>query len=289
MSRSPTRNLTTLALLGVAWPAWAQAPEGLMKHDAASSGKTDVATSGFEAATKAPDEPPDDATELSLSAGGLVAAGNTRSLALTSAGNFKLRRGMNQLSSALAANFARSAPNRDEPLAATAENIQGKLRYDRFLSRHVAVFLGTSVRHDRFQGLDLRFNVDPGVAYYFVDADKHQLWTEVGYDFQYDVRRDENIAGTDLDKTEVRHSGRLFVGYENKLNEAVAFTTGIEYIQSVQETKSFRLNYDAGLTSTLAGRLAAATTFGVRYDNNPLPDIEKTDLVTAMSLVFTFL
>jgi putative salt-induced outer membrane protein len=177
MLRFHTRALTTLTLLAVAWPAGAQAPDGLMKHDAASSGKTDVASSGFEAATKAPDAPPDEATELSLSAGGLVASGNTRSLALTTAGNFKLRRGMNQLTSALAANFARSAANRDEPLEQTAENVQGKVRYDRFLSRHVALFLGASGRHDRFQGLDLRFNLDPGVAYYFVDVDRHQLWS----------------------------------------------------------------------------------------------------------------
>jgi putative salt-induced outer membrane protein YdiY len=32
-----------------------------------------------------------------------------------------------------------------------------------------------------------------------------------------------------------------------------------------------------------------ATTFSVKYDNNPLPEIEKTDIVTAINLVYGLL
>ncbi len=173
----------------------------------------------------------------------------------------------------------------------TVENLQSKLRYDRFISERVALFLALSGRHDRFQGLDLRLNLDPGVAYYFVDEKEQRFWTELGYDLQYDVRRDENIAaaaadGETVEKTEVRHSGRLFVGYENKLNDAVNFTTGLEYLQDVQDTTNWRLNYDAGLNSSIGSGFSVATTFSLKYDHNPLPNVEKTDTVTAVSLVY---
>ena len=57
-----------------------------------------------------------------------------------------------------------------------------------------AVFGAVSARHDRFQGLELRINLDPGVSYYFIDEEKQQLWLEGGYDFQHDIRRDDAIA-----------------------------------------------------------------------------------------------
>ena len=46
------------------------------------------------------------------------------------------------------------------------------------------------MRRDRFEGLDLRLDLDPGLAYYFINTKKHRLQGEAGYDFQYDIRRD---------------------------------------------------------------------------------------------------
>ena len=87
--------------------------------------------------------------------------------------------------------------------------------------------------------------------------------------------------------TVARHNGRAFAGYENKLNEAVTFTTGLEYIQSVEEFKFWRLNWDWAITSNIVDRLAAATTFTLRYDNGPLPGVKTTDIITSVSLVAT--
>ena len=66
---------------------------------------------------------------------------------------------------------------------------------------------------------------DDTEAFYFVDEEAQRLWAEIGYDLQYDVRRDANLAaaeadGEELDKTELRHSGRGFIGYEEERKEA---------------------------------------------------------------------
>jgi putative salt-induced outer membrane protein len=263
-----------------------------MKQDAASSGKTDVAAKGFASAAELEDEEKaKDATEVKLSAGGLFTAGNSRNSAITSAGKLRLRRSANEFSSAVAANYARSASDPDSDLETTVENFQGTIRYDRFLSEHVALFLAASALHDRFQGLDLRVNIDPGVAYYFINQKKQRLRGELGYDLQYDIRRDENIEeaaaeGEQVDKTEVRHNARLFAGYDNSINEAVSFNTGLEYLQSVQESTNWRLNWDAGLSSSIGGNFSAATTFTLKYDHNPLPGVEQLDMITAVSLVY---
>lgn len=282
-----------VATLLLAPAAQAQTQDGLMKQDAATSGATDVASSGFEAPV-APPEEAKDTTEADISAGALLSTGNARSLSATSAGKFRLRRTVNQFSAAAAINYARSAASPDDDVETTVENYQGKLRYDRFVSGSFAVFLALSARRDRFQGLDLRLNLDPGVAYYFVDDKKQQLWVELGYDLQYDVRRDENITaaaldGTVLDKAETRHNGRAFAGYSNDVSETVSFNTGVEFLKDVETSENWRLNWDAALSSSIGSGFSVATTFSLKYDNNPLPKVKTTDTVTAISLVYKLL
>jgi putative salt-induced outer membrane protein len=273
--------------------AAAQAPTGgVMKQEAATSGKTDVASEGFATSTK--DDHKDDATEAKIQGGGLAASGNSRSLALTSQASVRARRAANELSAAAAANYGRSAAKAGDPMQTTIENYQGKLRYDRFVSDRLALFTSLSGRKDRFQGLDLRMNLDPGLAYYFVQDPKHQLWGEAGYDLQFDIRRNSAIEtalaqGMRLGKTKTRHSARLFAGYRNNLNENVTFNTGVEYLQGLPDTEFWRFNWDLGLTVAIATRFSLATTFSLRYDNQPLAGIKTTDQVTAVNLVYTLL
>jgi putative salt-induced outer membrane protein YdiY len=296
--KTATSWMTALGTVSVAILITASAvaqplPEGLMDNESATEGKTDVVKDGFEAAPEL-DKDAKDTTELKISAGGLFTTGNSRALSLTGASKFKLRRDANQLSAAAAGNFARSAATPDDSMETTLENFQGRVRYDRFFTEVLAGFLAASATRDRFQGLDLRLNVDPGIAFYIIDHKGHQLWSEVGYDLQHDIRRDEAIdaallEGDVVDKSETRHNGRAFVGYDNSLNEEVTFNTGLEYIQGLQDTTNWRLAWDAGLTSNIGESFAIATTFSLKYDHNPLPGVENTDAITAVSVVYNLL
>jgi putative salt-induced outer membrane protein len=265
-------------------------PQGTVKQDAASSGKTDVAAGGaFETAAKREKEVKD-ATEAKILAGGLLSTGNARSLATTASAQFRARRDQNQLSAAAAVNYGRAAPAAKDDVRTNVENYQGKLRYDRFITDDISAFLSVAGRRDRFQGLDLRLNLDPGVAYYFLNSGTSRLWGEAGYDLQYDIRREEALAATPgLDKTETRHAVRLFAGAEHKLNDAVALNTGVEYLKSVTDSKNWRLDWDAGITSKVGDNFSLATRFTVRFENNPLPNIKKTDTITSVSLIYQLL
>src|SRR5262249_52437245 len=148
-------------------------------------------------------------------------------------------------------------------------------------------------RHDRFQGLDFRYNLDPGVKYLFVREKASTLWGELGYDFQYDIRRDEDLIQRDatgavtavLDKTQTDHSIRAFAGFKHAFNEEVTLSTGVEYLQSLVETDRSRLNFDALFAAKVGGGLALGLGFGARYDNAPLPGKEKLDTSTTVSLI----
>jgi putative salt-induced outer membrane protein len=284
----------TLITLGASAPALAQDdPAGLSSQAPASSGATEVAKGGFQAVAAPPAEDKD-STSFKVTAGGFVSQGNSRTIAATAAADYFLRRGPSQFTLMLAFNYGRSAPGADEPSVTTVENYQGRVRYDHFFSGSLAGFLSTSARKDRFQGLDLRLNVDPGLAYYFIDEKGHRLWAELGYDLQYDLRTDEAVAAAALDMddendddSELRHNIRVFAGYDNQLSETLKFNAGLEYLQNVTEAENVRLNADAGLTSQLNTSFSVAFTISVKFDNNPVPGVEKTDIISALNLVYT--
>lgn len=259
------------------------------------------------AAPKAPSDAPKvekspDGTTITASAGGVLATGNSRMLALTGSGAFDWRGGYNGVGASLLGNYGEAATP-GNARTANAENLQGRLRYDRYIIDQASVFLMVTGRHDRFQGLDFRLNIDPGLKYLFVNEAATALWAEAGYDFQYDVRRnaarvvldasgapvlDANGQPTLLDKTATDHSTRLFAGFRHAFNKEVTFSTGLEYLQSVVDATRYRLNYDALAAAKIGGGFALGFGFSLRYDHEPLPGKEKTDTTTSMSLIYAF-
>jgi len=250
------------------------------------------------------DKPPT-GTTFTLSGGGQQTTGNARLLAVTGNAVYTRRWESDGVGASILANYGQGAPP-GAAVVETAENVQGRLRYDRYVLDHMSVFLITTGRHDRFQGLDFRLNIDPGVKYLFLDEKKTSLWGELGYDFQYDVRRDSALAVVDangkpvldpttglqeqLPKTATDHSGRLFVGFRHMFNDAVMLSWGIEYLQSFLANNDYdsRLNYDALFSAKVGKGLSVGFGISARYDPHPLPGKVDMDTSTTASLIYGF-
>ena len=235
-----------------------------------------------------------DVTTVAVAAGGQLATGNSRLLAGTASGDYETRFSNNGVGAKVLGNYGESATP-GHRLRASAANVQGAVRYDRFLLDRLSVFLINTGRHDYFQGLDFRYNLDPGVKYLFVMEDVTKLWGELGYDFQYDVRNDNARSTNNADgtvtiasKTESDHSVRAFVGFTHAFNDAVNLNTGLEYLQSFKEAKHSRLNFDALFAAKLGGGLALGAGFSARFDNSPLAGKKKLDTVSTLSLIYSF-
>lgn len=294
--------------------AWAQDPPAGTGTgvDQASSGNKEIDGQGKFTAAKAPDEESDDATEVSLSTGGILSTGNSNQAAITGSLNARVRRADHQFSTIVLGNYAAAKTEDAGKFEKTVGNFQGRVRYDYFFAERWSAFLMVTTRHDRFQQLDLRMNVDPGVAFYALTEANHRMWFEAGYDFQFDLRSKEGYAVTNDDgefldednnivtdvndaaldeseKTMTNHAVRLFAGYSNHISDAVSFDTGVEYLQSVLAPDILRVNFDAGLTAALSQKFSLSTTFTLRYDNKPLEGVERLDTITAVNLVYRFL
>lgn len=302
----------TSACLAVTRPAEAAEPEvpaGTVEGPAADSGTKEIEGQGQFGTAAEADAEAGDALEWDLSFGALISTGNARAIALNGGTNFLLRRGRHQLTVTGLGNYGRAAalnddgtPNPSADLEPTLGNVQGRARYDFFLGQHWSLFGMATARHDPFQFLDLRLNLDPGVAWYILNTPAQRLTAEAGYDFQFDLRSEDAVERDEagepllddmmqtipLPSQRVTHAVRLAGGYVNNINEAVSFRTGLEYLQSVQEALRWRLNWDVGLTTTLLRSLALAATFNLRIDNDPLPGVRSIDTVTAVSLVYRF-
>ena len=264
-----------------------------------------------EAAVKAPKDSADvpkienklDGTNASVSAGSLLTTGNSRLFAASGNGIFETRFNNNGIGASLLGNYGQGAPS-GSPIRVTTANLQGRLRYDRYIVDELAGFLINTGRYDRFQGLDFRYNLDPGVKYLFIPEATRLLWAELGYDFQYDVRRNEDRVVLDdnknpvidpttkqpqlLPKTATDHSIRLFVGHKHAFNKEVTLSLGVEYLQSVIESTRYRVNGDAIVAAKIGGGLALGLGFSARYDHAPLPGKEQLDTSTTLSLIYAY-
>ena len=239
------------------------------------------------------------------------------------ASRFRLRRERHQQVTFLAA--AQLRPLRGAVPApvgtTTAENLQARLRYDLFFADNWSFFLGAQARRDRFQGLDLRAQIDPGVAYYFIDSEedqrvdrsrlrlppRHPLREQsLGEPLQPDRRPSRQTSASPssfapggsklvttlappISRTNTQHSGRAFLGYTDAFNDGVSFALGLEFIQSFTDSKAFRFNGDALLTAKLSRKFALVTGLSVRYDNEPVEGKLPLDTLTTVSLSYTVL
>jgi putative salt-induced outer membrane protein YdiY len=281
------------------------APDGTVgAQKPATAGNTEIDSAGkFGTATTLDPAAPTDATEFEISSGGLLSTGNARMGSVTAASRLRIKRKRHQFSAMFAGNYGRAAAA-DAPVKTTVSNIQGRLRYDYFLHERVSLFAMATARHDKFQGLQARVNADVGAAFYLLSDARNRLWTEVGYDFQFDrflldatylkdamgkvVLDDMGDPTIAIDRQRYNHAVRLFGGYANNINDKVTFATGVEYLQSVQYARRWRINWDTSITATLVNRLAIALTFTARLDNDPAPGIKKVDTITAASLIYRF-
>lgn len=280
----------------------APTPAGTASKDPATSGSTELAGQGSFSQV-AQDEAAGDATEWDLSFGALFSTGNARSTAITGGTTLRVRRSRHQVYATFLGNYGRAATGPDAEPVDTVGNLQGRARYDLFLGKRWSLFGMVTARHDPFQRLDLRLNVDPGAAFYVINQQKEQLRVEAGYDYQVDVRDAETAIEYEQDgtpvydaqgefvhlpRTRITHAARFAASYANKLSDTFGFTTDLEYLQSLLEARRWRLNWNTSISALLVTKLSLAATFTLRFDNDPLPRVKHLDTLSSLNLVYRF-
>ncbi|MCC7538565.1 MAG: DUF481 domain-containing protein [Deltaproteobacteria bacterium] len=242
-------------LIGGATTAWAQ-PEAATQHEEQEA-----------------ERPSESDTRLTLTLGGTLNYGNTRSVAANIAAGFVLRRAENVLTLDFGWVYGYSSVRADDEVdfpdwEETANNLTGRARYDRFLTDDDALFIVARARRDQFAGLDSRLTGQVGYLRNLFNEEKHRFWLEVGYDLTYDNFFPNDIL-VDGETDRIQHSARLFIGYDNRTNDTFTYTTGLETLMDVQEPGHLRMEWLHQVRAKIASWLELSWDTTFRFDSLP--------------------
>lgn len=252
----------------------------------------------------------DDDIRLQLTAGATGAYGNARNIAFNFAGLFALRQGQHAFVVEASYLYGLAATRLDpagtppdyhfgDP-AENTNNFNARMRYDFFLTPDDALFLVAKGRYDPFARLEPRIGGQAGYLRNLFREENHRFWGEVGYDFTYDNFGEVlDVGGGQLASDRQLHSLRLFVGYENKLNEVLTYVTGLEALMRLDRPEHWRFEWVNQFRSKLADWLQVSLDLTGRFDALPPGQAQAWDeqdgqatqmfdLIGTLNLVGTF-
>jgi hypothetical protein len=185
----------------------------------------------------------------------------------------------------------------------TAENLSGKIRYDRFLTTTNSLYAALLAARDVPAGKKVALGGQLGYSRQLYKSKKAEAVGEFGYDFSH-----ENFVSGD---SIAIHSARAFVGYKAEMTEGATFESNLEALTNLNkeelatrpEGASFgedtRVNFKAAVSAKIGKNLSFQTTLEARYDNRPgpltiknlamgfVPEATKLDTIMKASLIYT--
>ena len=164
--------------------------------------------------------------------------------------------------------------------ADTAKAVRGGLRYDFNLSRQTFAFAFTDLEYDKFQQLDLRNVLGGGFGYHLIKTDATMLDLFAGASFN------QEFFSNNID----RRTAEVLVGNElsYKMSQSVVFRERLAIYPNVSDVGEFRGQFDTSLLTKVNKWLGWQITLSDRYLSNPLPGIQKNDLLMTTGLRVTF-
>jgi len=258
-----------------------------------------------------------------INAGFTATSGNSQSMALNGGALFDLREGSHgfraEFTSVVGYAVGGDAESNRlfDQSNQNALNVIGRLRYDWFATDDDALFVAMWARHDPFAGLSFRYQGQAGYVRNFYRVEKHRFWGEVGYDvtvdwFDFDRLNDDDRPDNADDLVDQspfdQHSARLFIGYTNRLNEALTFSTGFEVLTELSPEQTItpddpttpdvdeqvriggpentRIFWENTLGSKIDDRFTLNVGFILIWDNQPVPGFESLDTKTLITLAY---
>lgn len=185
----------------------------------------------------------------------------------------------------LLASFTRS----EDGGVVTSEQYYVGARGLRELSKHWSVFAGLSWARDPFSGFENRYLVEGGMEYLAIDTDRNKLSFDFGLTWTSEdqILFDETTQ-SDYNETVDWFGGVAGLSWDWKFSKSASLTQRLLFYPNFDDTADWRAGSDTAVTADLTKLLALQFSYLVRYRNQPIDDLEKTDTTTKMSVVLNF-
>ncbi|MEZ4367013.1 MAG: DUF481 domain-containing protein [Kofleriaceae bacterium] len=156
----------------------------------------------------------------------------------------------------------------------TAETIEGKLRYDRYLTDANSLFVAALGKRDVPAGKAFSGGAQLGYSRQLKKTDEHEAVAELGGDYTYE---DLVAPGDPLSII----SARGFVGYKGKMSENATLEASAEALANINKLdtptgeagvfEDLRLNLIAAISAKIGDDLSMQFSVQAKYDNVPSP------------------
>ncbi|WP_418318607.1 DUF481 domain-containing protein [Piscinibacter sakaiensis] len=213
-----------------------------------------------------------------VSIGGSAASGNTKSTALTVNADATRATDIDKVTLRGLANYG-SSETRNGVKTTTARLFRLDGRYDYNLTQRVFVFGGGEVETNEPGGIDSRYNINGGAGYRIIrnDTTSFDVFGGIGY------------TSTDFVTGRTRSGAELLIGEESshRISESTSFRQRLVYYPGTSEIGN-RANFDAGLSTSIAGAWTLNTGVAVRYASKVDPGLKNTDTLLTVGFGYKY-
>lgn len=171
----------------------------------------------------------------------------------------------------------------------TAERYEAKYQLDYRINDRLSWFGALRGEQDRFSGFAYQLTASTGASYKFIDTPETQLQASLGAGYRR--LKSETLIKTDAGEVIGRLEGEiesdpvitLSSDYAHNFTEDTKITNKL-LVESGSENTA--VQNDVALAISMTDALAVAVGFGVRYNTDPPPLSDDTDLLTTINLVY---
>lgn len=164
--------------------------------------------------------------------------------------------------------------------ANTAQAIRFGWAYNHNLTPRLFVTGFNDWENDKFQDLNLRFVLGPGLGYSLIKSDRTSLALVGGGDFSHahfhaqpNMNAAEAFWGND---------------FGLKLTKISSIVEGFRMFNDLSQTGQYRMNLDVGAATQLKKWLVWNVTMSDRFLSNPVAGLKKNDFLYSTGIGFTF-
>jgi putative salt-induced outer membrane protein YdiY len=220
---------------------------------------------------------PDGEWRGALGAGFTASSGNIDSVTYSINGDAVRQTSRDKLNGYLQATYGRREV--DGVTERTSDLMRAGAKYDRDLNDRAFGFGALDFERNKLIDLDLRSVVAAGLGYHVVK--REGLSFDVSSGPAYNRERYT---------TETRESAEWLFAEESThaFTPTVSFKQRLVYYLNLKDGGEFRTVFDAGIVLKVTDRWNATATLNYRHQSNPLPGVEKDDLLFVTGLQYVF-
>jgi putative salt-induced outer membrane protein YdiY len=176
----------------------------------------------------------------------------------------------------------------------SARSLGGRYRVSRVVSRRLSLYSQYDYLRDLFAGVEQRHVIEGGLSHVAIDDDRQRLQVDWGFGYLAergsDADPDPDGPDDDPDAPEPKDdlntaTMTAAAAYRARISTTSTFIFEPRFLLTIGEVDAWKYDQVATLTADLTSILALKLAHTVRYSADPPPGFERTDTITAVSLV----